>query len=826
MYIINRNNQKEEVKFDQITERNKKIIKELNLNIDPVKLSQFVIKGLKNGMTTYEIDELSAETAYHLSPSNPDYEKFACYVMINNLHKSITRDYKTYLNRVYERKLISKNFYDFALKHLDIINSNIDYKRDYKFEYFGLRTIMKGYLLSEQKTNNEGKVIGRNLEEDGQKMLMRAALSTWADYDYSSNKVPRFIKSDINKAMKQYHLTSNNYFIPASPILFNSGSEFPQLASCFLGQFQNDLNKIYERCNQLANISKRGGGVGVDLSLIQSKGSIVKATGGPAAGIMLPIKLLEPTAKYVNQGKRNGSFAIYLPPWHPEIMEFLELKLPEGNDEMRARNLFIAFWNCDLFMERLKKKEKWSLFCPSKINFDDVYGEEFRKKYLQAEKDKLYTKQVKAEDIWDKVIISQEKTGIPYNCNRDTVNEFSNQKNIGLVKSSNLCVEINEYTDGEHISVCNLASIALPKFWTGKKFIPSGNKEKDLEEFNSRDYFRFDKLDEKDISFSEVVEFVAEMCDRNIDITRYPVDQTEITNLKHRPIGIGVQGYADLIALCEIAWDDNVHFKLNVDIFSAMYYSAIKKSVDLAKEHGAYELFKGSPASFGKFQFDLQGVKPNTRIISMEMWDKLRCDMMIYGLRNSLSIALMPTASTSQILGNNECFEPYTSNLYSRDTIAGNFYVINKHLRNKLCEMGIWNNEFINRLRKSRGSIEDFTDIPLRIREVYKTVWDMSQKIIIDLCADRAPYICQTQSMNLFFKVASKGKLSSSAMYCYERRLKTMSYYIRSKSSFDAINFADVDDDIGEKIEKIKKEVKKKKEKKEENRECKDFCSA
>jgi ribonucleoside-diphosphate reductase alpha chain len=825
MYIINRNNQKEEVKFDQITERNKKIIKDLNLNIDPVNLSQLVIQGLKNGMTTYQIDELSAETAYHLSPSNPDYEKFACYVMVNNIHKSITQDYKTYLDKVYEQKLVSKNFYNFASNYIDTITSNIDYSMDYKFEYFGLKTIMRGYLLSKKG----------QLFENGQQMLMRAALSTWGEYDYTDSKYSRFVKSDINKAMKQYQLTSNHYFIPASPILFNSGSEFPQLASCFLGQFQNDLNKIYDRCKQLANISKRGGGVGVDLSLIQSKGSIVKATGGPAAGIMLPIELLKPTAKHVNQGKRNGSFAIYLPPWHPEIMEFLELRLPEGNEEMRARNLFIAFWNCDLFMERLEKNEKWSLFCPSVIDFNDVYGDKFREKYLQAEKDGLYTRQVFASEIWDKVIVSQEKTGIPYVGNRDTINQFSNQKNIGVIKSSNLCMEVIEFTDDEHISVCNLASIALPKFWTGKKFVPSGNKEKDLEEFDSRDYFKFDKLDrldEKDVSFMEVVEFVAEMCDRNIDITRYPVDQTEITNLKHRPIGVGVQGYADLIALCEIAWDDNVHFKLNTDIFSAMYYSAIKKSMELAKEYGSYELFKGSPTSFGQFQFDLQGIKPNTRIISMEMWNKLRVDMMIHGLRNSLSIALMPTASTSQILGNNECFEPYTSNLYGRDTLAGNFYIINRHLRNKLLEMGIWNNEFIDRLQKSRGSIENFDDIPLRIREVYRTAWDMSQQIIIDLAADRSPYICQTQSMNLFFKQATKAKLSSSAMYCYKKRLKTMSYYIRSKSAFDAINFADVKDDIGEKIGKIEKGEKgekvgkKEKKKRDENYECKEFCTA
>lgn len=1135
MYVIKRNGTREEVKFDSITDRNKEIIQTLKLNINPSKLSQLVIHGLADGMTTSEIDELSAENAYHLSQFDPEYDQLACYITINNLHKQTKEKFDDYLDTIKAENLISNNFYNFAKKYVNIIQNNIDYSRDYFYEYFGIKTLLRSYLLSKN---------GKKLERP-QQMLFRSALSTWADYDYSNSVRPRIVKGDIDKAIKQYYLSSHHYFTPASPILFNSGVEFPQLASCYLAQLPNDLNKIYDKVKELANVSKRGGGVGIDLSLIQCRGSKVKATGGSASGIMFPIKLLEATAKYVNQGKRNGSFAIYLPPWHPEIIEFLELKLPEGDDEMRARGLFTALWNCDLFMERVEKDEIWSLFCPSKVHFNDCYGDKFRERFLQAEKDKLYTRQIKARDVWSAVITSQEKTGVPYHLNRDTINEFNNQKNIGIIKCSNLCVvgktmiltkdgyyridslknkevevwngdkwsktivkktgvnqklikvmlsdgqsitctdyhkfiladtkrrskplpikdlerieakdlkngmkltkfmlepiqgnkdydikypythglfcadgtynnkkplialykpkhilfshidvrttsgketkqgiiniglpldltqkfnvpvnasmeckllwlagyldgdgcvayngdnaslqvisihkkflvniqlmlqtmgifskiqffkdecerllpdgkgdmklykckklwrlliasvgtyklqelgmkcyrlklnknkpnrdarafttilkikelkktkntycftesennagvfngsllgncsEIVEYTDETNISVCNLASIALPKFIIGNS--NKINEDTDPNSFNSRDYYDY-KL------FGEVVEFVVEMCDRNIDINKYPVEASECTNLDHRPIGVGVQGLADTFQKIGLAWEDEITKIFNEDIFSVMYYHAVKKSVELAKIYGSYKYFAGSPASQGLFQFDLQGKKPNTRIVSQKMWDDLRIDMIKYGLRNSLLLALMPTATTSQILGNNECIEPYTSNSYARDTLAGNFYVINKHLRKDLNELKLNGNDISKRLTKSKGSIQSFPELSPRLKCVYKTVWEIPQKVIMDLASDRGIYIDQTQSLNLHFEQATAAKLSSCAMYGFKKRLKTISYYIRSKAVFDAINFGDIDDVVGEKIGEVKGDKENEMKESKEMREVK-----
>ena len=764
MYVIKRNGEHVELEFDAISTRNKEIAIKLNIlqYIDISKLSYDVIKSLKSGMKTSEIDELSAETSYYQSGTNPHYGTLSLYIAVTNLHKE-TGKFLECINslitnnnqetKVYQ-PLISKNIYDFAISNIDIIQSNMDYTRDFLFDYFGLKTLMKSYL---QSVNNK-------TTERPQDMFMRVSLGIHGPYPNSDKE---YLKcGNIAKAMETYKEMSLHKFIHASPTLFNCGTMYSQNASCFLMVIPDSIEGMYDYFKKIALISKRGGGIGIDLTGIRGKGSLVNSTGGKCSGILPVARILNEECRHVSQGKRNGSFAVYLQPWHIEIKEFLELKLPNGNPELRTRNLFTGLWNCDIFMERVERNEMWSLFCPGKVDLIKYYGEEFNSKYLEYEEKKLYSSRIKARVIYDLVLESRMKTGVPYMLYKDSINRKNPQQNIGIIRSSNLCCEIVEYTDENHVSVCNLASVSLPKF------VNNG-------------IFDFKEL-------GRIVEMITENCDRLIDINLYTCEEAKKANNEHRPIGIGVQGLADVYQMLEYPWESKEARELNENIFSTMYYHALNKSIELSIKLGPYCKFLGSPASKGILQFDMWKISPCTRIISEEKWRSLKKNIITYGLRNSMLIAPMPTATTSQILGNNECIEPYTYNIYCRATLAGTFFVFNKHLYNKLNSMDLWNNEMAKMIENNQGSIQDIDIIPDSIKKIFKTVWEIPQKEIIDQSYSRSPYIDQTQSLNIHFAKPTKAKITCMDFYAWKKGLKTGCYYLRSKSAMDAVNFSNM----------------------------------
>ena len=738
MQVEKRNGSFENVDFNKITTR----LRNLNnsSNVDPIKVAQKVCNSIYDGVTTKELDELSAQISISLSLEHPDYGDLASRICISNLHKSTSGKYMDCVESLYQSKLVSEKFINNVKKNIDIIEATIDYERDYLFDYFGFKTLMKSYLLQ-----SNGNIIERP-----QDMWMRVAVGIHED--------------DIDNVIETYNMLSNKYFTHATPTLFNAGSETPQLSSCFLLEVDDDsITGIFKTLSDCAHISKYAGGIGLHVHKLRAAGSNIGKLKNACTGLLPVLRIFNATSRYVNQGgKRPGSIAIYLSTDHPDLPKFLELRKNHGDEEERCRDLFYGLWISDLFMKRVQENKLWSFFCPSKIGIDlqNMYGEEYEREYERLEKEGLYHNQMKAQDIWLSICNSQIETGTPYLLYKDAINKKSNQKNLGVIKSSNLCTEIVQYTSPEEVSVCNLASIALPTFVTDGKF-------------------DFDKL-------HAVVKTITTNLNKVIDINFYPVPEAKVSNFKHRPIGIGVQGLADVYMLLKLPFDSTEAATLNSNIFETIYHGALERSCELAEKHGHYESYPGSPVSNGTLQFDMWDTPPS---LYRKDWDALRRKIKQFGVRNSLLIAPMPTASTSQILGNNECIEPYTSNIYLRRTLAGEFVVINKHLINDLLKLKLWNLDMKNKIILHKGSVQNIPEIPESIKALYKTAWELSQKHLIDQAASRGKFVCQSQSLNLFVAKPTFKNLTSMHFYAWNSGLKTGVYYLRTKPAVDAIQF-------------------------------------
>jgi len=748
MYVVKRDGKKEAVKFDKITARIVKMCYGLDSLVSPEMIAMKVIEGLYDGVLTTDLDNLAAEVAASKTLDHPDYALLASRIAVSNMHKNtkkvfsdVVEDLHNYIDSKTGKKasLIADDVYAVVQKHKDTLDSNVIYDRDFKYDYFGFKTLERSYLLR----------INGLVAERPQHMLMRVSLGIH--------------KEDIDAVIKTYNLLSEGWFTHATPTLFNSGTPKPQMSSCFLLTMKDDsIDGIYETLKSCAKISQSAGGIGLSIHDIRATGSYIKGTNGTSNGIVPMLRVFNDTARYVDQGggKRKGSFAIYVEPWHADVMDFLDLKKNHGKEEQRARDLFYALWIPDLFMKRVKENGEWTLMCPNECpGLSDVYGPEFEALYTKYETEGKGRKTIKAQDLWFKVLESQIETGTPYMLYKDAANQKSNQKNLGTIKSSNLCTEIIEYTAPDEIAVCNLASLALPKY------VEDGQ-------------FNHDKLFE--VTYQATVNL-----NRIIDNNFYPVEEARNSNMRHRPIGLGVQGLADAYILMRYPFDSPEAKQLNIEIFETMYYAAMTASKDLAKVDGPYQTWAGSPISQGIFQFDMWNVKPTARW----EWDLLRDEVMEHGVRNSLLLAPMPTASTAQILGNNECFEPYTSNVYTRRVLSGEYIIVNKHLLKDLVKAGLWNMDMRQKLMVSNGSIQDITEIPQELKELYKTAWEISQKILVDQAADRGAYICQSQSLNIFMENANFGKLTSMHFYGWEKGLKTGMYYLRTKAATDAIKF-------------------------------------
>jgi len=740
MKVVKRSGDVVEMLFDKVTKRISKLNCEPEftvLNVHPDKVAQKVCTSLYDGITTSEIDNLSAEVAIGMITENPDYETLAMRITVSNIQKNSLKCFSDAMLALYKKGIVSTEF----IKTVDLkLDEWITHARDYNFGYFGIKTLQKGYM-------NEG--------ETPQYMFMRVALAIHGD--------------DYARVKETYDLMSQKFFTHASPTMFNAGSPRQQMSSCFLVATKDDsIDGIYDTLKECAQISKWSGGIGFHCSNVRANGSKIKGTNGVADGIVPMLRVFNNTARYVNQGggKRKGAFAVYLEPWHADIMEFLELRLNQGDDEMRCRDLFTALWIPDLFMLKVEKDEDWYLMCPHESpGLQDVYGDKFNELYNTYVAQGRYKKKVPARDVWEAILKSQVETGTPYMCYKDTVNRTSNQENIGIIKSSNLCTEIMEVSTPDETAVCNLASISLPAFLkeNEKMTAPDG----------SHPYlFDFDKL-------QEVTHVVTRNLNRVIDKNYYPTEAAKNSNMKHRPIAIGVQGLADVYMMLGLPFDSEGARELNICIFRAIYYAALWESCELAKEEGPYETFKGSPASKGVLQFDMWGIKK-------PVFDNLKEDIMKYGLRNSLLVAPMPTASTAQILGNNEAFEPYTTNIYLRRTLAGEFVMVNKHLVKELQKIDKWNPEIKNEIIRAGGSVQGL-DIPGKLKEVYRTVWEISQKSIIEMAADRGAYIDQSQSLNIFIENPTSSKLTSMHFYGWKKGLKTGMYYLRTRAKAKAI---------------------------------------
>ena len=691
---------------------------------------------------------MAAEIAASLTTKHPDYALLASRIVVSNLHKNTEKSFSRTIELLYnyiDKKtgqrapLIADDVYEIVVKNAEILDSTIIYDRDFGYDFFGFKTLERSYLL---------RIDGR-VAERPQHMLMRVAIGIH--------------KEDINAAIETYNLMSDRWFTHATPTLFNAGTPKPQMSSCFLLTMKDDsIDGIYDTLKSCAKISQSAGGIGLSIHNIRATGSYIRGTNGTSNGIIPMLRVFNDTARYVDQGggKRKGSFAIYLEPWHADIFDFLDLRKNNGKDEMRARDLFTALWISDLFMKRVKANEDWSLFCPNEApGLSDAYGDEFEHLYTRYEQEGRARKSVKAQDLWFRILEAQVETGNPYMLFKDAANLKSNQKNLGTIKSSNLCTEIMEYTSPDEIAVCNLASIALPRFVINGKF----------------DHQRL----------FDVTYVATRNLNKIIDRNYYPVAEARNSNLRHRPIGLGVQGLADAFIMLRYPFESPEAIQLNKEIFETIYYAAMTASKDLAKVDGAYETFQGSPTSQGIFQFDMWGVTPSPRW----EWDILKEEVKKYGVRNSLLVAPMPTASTSQILGNNECFEPYTSNIYSRRVLSGEFAIVNKHLLKDLVKLGLWNDKLKNKIIAANGSVQNISEIPDNIKDLYKTVWEMKMKTIIDMAADRGAYICQSQSLNLFIEEPNFAKLTSMHFYAWQKGLKTGMYYLRTKAGVDAIKF-------------------------------------
>ncbi len=750
MLVIKRDGHRESVKFDKITARIENLCDGFDMNfIEPVEVARKVINGLYDGVSTQELDELAAQTCASLTTIHPDYALLAARISISNLHKTTSQSFSNTMKRLFtyvnprndkHSPLISTEVYGIIKQHAAQLDNAIDYKRDFQYDYFGFKTLERSYLL-----RLDGKVVERP-----QHMLMRVAIGIHMH--------------DVEAAIETYNLLSEKWFTHATPTLFNAGTPRPQLSSCFLLTMKEDsIEGIYDTLKMCAKISQSAGGIGLSIHDVRAKGSYIRGTNGYSNGIVPMLRNFDMTARYVDQGggKRKGSIAIYLEPWHADVFDFLELKKNHGKEELRARDLFYALWIPDLFMKRVESNDDWSLFCPNEApGLADCYGEEFEKLYDKYEKEGRARKVVKAQDLWFEILEAQIETGVPYMLFKDAANKKSNQKNLGTIKSSNLCTEIMEYTAPDEVAVCNLASISLPRF------IDASGK------FDHQKLF-------------DITKVITRNLNKVIDVNYYPVEEARRSNMRHRPVGIGIQGLADVFMMLRMPFDSTDARGLNRDIFETIYFAALTASNELAKEEGPYETFAGSPASKGILQYDMWGVEPTER------WDwmSLKREIKKHGIRNSLLLAPMPTASTSQILGNNECFEPYTSNIYTRRVLSGEFVVVNKHLLKDLIGLGLWNEEMKNRLIQANGSVQAIPEIPQNIKDIYRTVWEISQRSIIDMSADRGAFIDQSQSLNIHIQDANFGKLTSMHFYAWKKGLKTGMYYLRTKAAADAIKF-------------------------------------
>jgi len=751
MLVLKRDGHRESVKFDKITARIEKLCYGLDPKfVNPVEVAMKVINGLYDGVSTQELDNLAAEIAATMTTKHPDFAKLAARIAVSNLHKTTSKSFSNTMKRLYtyvdpktgqNAPLISKEAWKVIKDNAAELDEAIIYDRDFGYDYFGFKTLERSYLMK-----IDGKVVERP-----QHLLMRVAVGIHGE--------------DVPAAIETYNLLSERWFTHATPTLFNAATPKPQLSSCFLLTMKDDsIDGIYDTLKQCAKISQSAGGIGLSIHNVRAKGSYIKGTGGTSNGIVPMLRNFDMTARYVDQGggKRKGSFAVYLEPWHADVFDFLDLKKNHGKEEMRARDLFYAMWLPDLFMQRVENNEMWSLFCPNEApGLAEVYGEEFERLYDKYEKEGRFRKQIKAQDLWFEILESQIETGTPYILYKDAANKKSNQKNLGTIKSSNLCTEIIEYTSPDEVAVCNLASLALPKFVTEEG------------KFDHQKLYEITKVATRNLN-------------KVIDVNYYPVIEAKNSNMRHRPIGLGVQGLADVFIMLRMPFDSDEARRLNEDIFETIYFGAMEASMEQAKEHGAYETFKGSPVSKGIFQFDMWGVNPKS---GRWDWEQLKRDVKQHGVRNSLLVAPMPTASTSQILGNNECFEPYTSNIYTRRTLSGEFIIANKHLMKDLMNLGLWSETMRQKLIATNGSVQAIPEIPQNIKDIYKTVWEISQKSIIDMSADRGAYICQSQSLNIHLTNPNFGKLTSMHFYAWRKGLKTGMYYLRSTAAADAIKF-------------------------------------
>ncbi len=749
MYVIKRDGRKEAVKFDKITARIIKMCYGLDPLVSPEAVAMKVIEGIYDGVTTTVLDNLAAEVAAAKTMDHPDYALLASRIAVSNLHKETKKSFSEVMEDLYKyvdpktgerASLIADDVFEVIQNNKELLDSSIIYDRDFRYDYFGFKTLTRSYLL---KINGE-------IAERPQQMLMRVAVGIH--------------KNDLEQAIKTYNLMSEGWFTHATPTLFNAGTPKPQMSSCFLLTMKEDsIGGIYDTLKSCAQISQSAGGIGLAIHDIRATGSYIKGTNGTSNGIVPMLRVFNDTARYVDQGggKRKGSFAIYMEPWHADVFDFLDLKKNTGKEEMRARDLFYALWIPDLFMQRVEDNGDWTLMCPHECpGLSETYGAEFEALYTAYEREGKGRKTVKAQDLWFKILESQIETGTPYMLYKDAANNKSNQKNLGTIKSSNLCTEIMEYTAPDEVAVCNLASLALPKFVT------------------EEGTFDHDKLFE--VTYQATINL-----NRIIDGNFYPVEEARKSNMRHRPIGLGVQGLADAFIMMRFPFESEEARALNREIFETIYYASMTASKDLAKVEGPYETFEGSPVSQGIFQYDMWGVTPTNRW----EWDVLKEEVKQYGVRNSLLLAPMPTASTAQILGNNECFEPYTSNIYTRRVLSGEFIIVNKHLLKDLVKEGLWNSDMRQKLMASNGSVQNITEIPQYIKDLYKTAWEISQKAIIELAADRGAYICQSQSLNIFMENANFGKLTSMHFYGWKKGLKTGMYYLRTKAATDAIKF-------------------------------------
>ncbi len=751
MYVVKRDGRKEPVMFDKITARIRKLCYGLNSLVDPVKVAMRVIEGLYDGVTTSELDNLAAEIAATMTTTHPDYARLAARISVSNLHKNTKKSFSETMTDLYnyvnprtgkKAPLLSDEVYKVIMEHADTLDSTIIYNRDFGYDYFGFKTLERSYLL---------KINGK-IAERPQHMLMRVSVGIHLD--------------DIDSVIETYELMSKKYFTHATPTLFNSGTPKPQMSSCFLLTMKDDsIEGIYDTLKQTAKISQSAGGIGLSIHNIRATGSYIAGTNGTSNGVVPMLRVFNDTARYVDQGggKRKGSFAIYVEPWHADIFDFLDLKKNHGKEEMRARDLFYALWIPDLFMKRVQEDGQWTLMCPNECpGLFDTHSEEFEALYTKYEQEGKGRKTIKARELWEKILESQIETGTPYMLYKDAANRKSNQKNLGTIRSSNLCTEIMEYTSPDEVAVCNLASIALPMF------VKNG-------EFDHKELFKVTKRVTKNLN-------------RVIDRNYYPVEEAKRSNMRHRPVGLGVQGLADAFIMLRLPFTSDEAKKLNQDIFETLYYAAVTASMEEAKKDGPYETYEGSPISKGEFQFNLWGIKDED-LSGRWDWGKLRKQVLKHGVRNSLLVAPMPTASTSQILGNNECFEPYTSNIYTRRVLSGEFIVVNKHLLEDLVRLGLWNEELKQELMRNNGSVQNIDVIPQDIKELYKTVWELSMKDIIDMSRQRGYFIDQSQSLNLFMENATFAKLTSMHFYAWKSGLKTGMYYLRTKSAVDAIKF-------------------------------------